>query len=366
MLTEAQLAARRLVVGASEAAALAGVDPMRTALDVWATKRRGHDLQMPPLVAEPPPEPDKPIAVALRIDTDARDLGNILEGAIADAYALRTGHELVASPGSLVDEEEPCVGATPDRLVRTSGPESFAIDGGLEVKLVGEWMAKHWPGDGIAPYVECQVQQCMGVTGLPWWDVVALIGGTDLRIVRVERDDVMIADLRAIARAFWRDHILANVMPSSESGDARIKLMSAIIPQDNGETLAAEGKELAALARELYFTQRIEKLAKDRAKLIKSHLCRATGPYKSLKGDWGRFSWATTAGSTQWRAVAEDLSGGVIPEEVILAHKSPDYRKPMLYASKALKADQDLDVEMALADMFDEPPTITETQTEKP
>ncbi len=342
-LTAEQLVQRRRTIGASEISAIAGVSRFKGAVDVFATKTRGADGEIPPMVVEPPPEPDSPLAVAGSIDVDPCDVGSLFEDTLQGIYALRTGHTVERWQDSLVHPEHDWASCTPDgRVVVANDNAELADRGGLELKMVGRWVRDDWPADGLPEYVVCQCQWSMWITDYYWWDVCALIDGTQVRIVRVERDDSLIDDLVALGQSFWTDNILADVMPPVTDGEQAMKVMAQHWRQDNGEALELQGEDAdkaEAIARELLLVQQREKEAGAEAKLLKALLCGIVGEHKSVKGSWGRFDWPTRQGKPKWKDVAEELADGVVPQSLIEDSRGDSYRQAQLYASKALKAE---------------------------
>ena len=163
-LTAEQLEARTRFIGASEFGDLAGVEEHMTPIDVFVKKRRGAALELPPLLARDDAGP-------------AAEAGNFLEDGIAALYTHRTGIQVVKS-GTIVHPDEPWAAATPDRL-------AVVDPHGVEIKLVGMRMAHQWDDDTIPPKVVIQCQIGMACAGRPYWDLAALVGGTDLRIRRI-------------------------------------------------------------------------------------------------------------------------------------------------------------------------------------
>ena len=72
----------------------------------------------------------------------------------------------------------------------------------LECRCVGLAEALQWD-QGLPGYVRIQSLHQLAVAGANAIDVVALIGGEDLRIYRVERNELEIARLIEAERAFW-------------------------------------------------------------------------------------------------------------------------------------------------------------------
>jgi putative phage-type endonuclease len=172
------LAARRAGIGGSDAAAVLGLSPWSSPLDVYLAK----------------------IGEAVDpADTPAMAWGRRLERVILDAYVEQAGVSVDAPVGVY-------------RLLRSStrpwqiySPDAMADDRLVEIKTARTSEGWGEPGTGDVPDVYAiQVQHGMAVTGLPRCDVAVLIGGSDFRVYTVERDDALIADLIAAEASFWR------------------------------------------------------------------------------------------------------------------------------------------------------------------
>ena len=173
-------------IGASEAAAAAGISEWRTPLDVFVAKR-----------AE----------IAPREPTDAMRLGNLLEPVVQAEFIRRTGMAIVHSPVGLMRHHAyPWVLATPDAILceHRYGPSTM--------DSVGEWKTTTWrqaaklgeeDTDDIPVDWLCQVQQQMAVTGLLVAHVAALIDGRTLRTYQVESNPDLQLELIEAERELW-------------------------------------------------------------------------------------------------------------------------------------------------------------------
>lgn len=179
MLTDAQWAARRHGLGASELPAILGLSRFSSALSVWESK-----------VREVPRSPDSPAA----------EWGHRLEPVIAAKYA--EVHGVTLTPGATVWRDERWF-ATPDFHVEPSRL--------LQIKSTSYSQRKKWEL-GPPDHVLVQVQWEMFVTGATRDDVAVLIGGNDYRDYLVTRDDRVIARLLQVAELFWQ-HVRAQTPP---------------------------------------------------------------------------------------------------------------------------------------------------------
>lgn len=308
MLSVEQLDARTRSIGASEIAAICGIDPWRTPLDVWMKKRRGPNLELEPL---------KPPAAEKRRALSPATVGNCLESGLVKLYELATGRETVRS-GTLVHPKHRWASATPDRFVR--GRPRI----GLEAKLVGDFMADMWPDEGVPPFVRAQIQWSMFVARKKRWDVVACLSGTLPRIHEELRDLPYIESMASIAEAFWIDHVLRDE-PPADTPEQVFAVARQRWKIDNGEIVpcALEAEELAA---RLAVANAEAKIWKDAKKQLETQLCDMCGPNKGIAGEFGSFLWPTKRGSVSWRDVAEELAGGKVDDELAEKHRAAPYR----------------------------------------
>jgi predicted phage-related endonuclease len=92
-----------------------------------------------------------------------------------------------------------------------------------EIKTVSAfaWGERHgWgePGTADVPvHYAAQVMWGLGVTGRQTCILAALVGLDNMLFYRIERDDAVIAEMRARALLFWRDNIQARVPPEPET-----------------------------------------------------------------------------------------------------------------------------------------------------
>lgn len=300
------LEARRTGIGGSDIAAVLGLSPWRTPIDVWRDK------------VEPGPEPEP---------SEAMYWGTVLEDVVAREYSRRTGNAVQRLNRIIRHPLHDWAIGTVDRFVVSGNSRArvgadgwiAGAEGVLEVKTVSAF--SQWGRDGdedaLPAHVEAQAQWYCAVTGLPWCDVAALIGGQRLVIVRVMRDDAIIAEMLRRAETFWRDHVLARVPPPPQSADDVVRLH----PRDNGETLEADSELLAAYA-EAREAKRIMGEAQERFDKAAERIKLALGERSALVYR-GReiVTWraARPTRKTDWAKVAYEAK---VPQEIIQKYTS--------------------------------------------
>lgn len=171
------LRARHKGIGASDAPIILGVSPWESPYSLWLSK-------INPVI-------DFDGTMRMRI-------GSMQERSIAEMYAEFHGAKL-SNPGKYTiyqHPEYPWMLATPDRFQDDGA-------GAVEIKNVDRFKAKDW-ADGACPLMyEIQVQHQLAVTGLDYGVIVALIGGNDLQVRRIERNDRLINAMIPKLERFW-------------------------------------------------------------------------------------------------------------------------------------------------------------------
>jgi putative phage-type endonuclease len=175
---EQWLAHRRKGLGSSDAAAVCNLSAWRTPLHVYLDK----------------------LGQLADCDSGPKRWGRRLEDVVALAYQEETGRP-VYRPARPMEWHPhiPWMFASLDRLTEVNGQGRL-----LEIKTSrfgDEWGA---PGtDDIPAQYLVQVQHQLAVTGVRLADVAVLIGGQELQVYEVERDERLISNLTTVLADFW-------------------------------------------------------------------------------------------------------------------------------------------------------------------
>lgn len=210
-LSPEQLAERAQGITATDVAAIVGVHPYRSAVDVWS---------------------DKLGLSAPFIGNDRTKWGNILEPVIRADYEERKGVR-VETRGTLSHDDWSWMKATPDGLVYV-GNETEP-DRGLEIKCHTIHLQHLYgaPGSDEVPQHElCQVTWNIAVTELQRWDLVAFIDGQPIDYA-IDRDQELIDMLFERAERFRRDYVATKTPPPPDGSDAYTAWLSARHNSDN-------------------------------------------------------------------------------------------------------------------------------------
>lgn len=241
---EEWLTARKQGIGASDAAALLGLSPWKSPLQLYCEKL---DL-LPPDDRE----------------TEAMEWGLLLEGPIGERYAAKTKRTVTRpAPFTIYAAEElSYVAATFDAFTAEAGDP-----GVVEVKNVGWQKAEEWAEEPPIFY-QIQLQWQLQVSGFAWGSLAALVGGQKFVYFDLARNDRFIALLLERAAAFWA-RIEKQEPPTPVAMDAG--LMGLLYPtQDPGARVLLPPESAAWDAQRLRADAQIKegKALKDEAEAL--------------------------------------------------------------------------------------------------
>lgn len=187
---------REAGLGNLDAAAALGQDPFKSRVRLWMEKTGRQDLLRP-----------------VRLENDSHAYwSRLLEPIVAAHYTLRTGRRVRRINATRRHPEFPWMCATVVREVVAS-PEVQL----LECLSVGMHMAPLW-ALGVPEYIRLRILHQLAVTGARAADVVVLLGGQDLQVYRIERNEAEIARLVRQEQAFWC-HVERDLAPPAQDED---------------------------------------------------------------------------------------------------------------------------------------------------
>lgn len=257
------LALRRQDLTSTDVAALFGLSPYKTRLELWHEKRSGVAEAFEP--------------------TERMRWGNRLESAIA--YGIAEDRGWTVGPfkdyGRIADER---IGASFDfQGWEEPGAPHFI----LEIKTVDALAFKSgWTieADFIeAPaHIELQVQHQMLVSGLRRAFIGVLVGGNRVEVLEREADDQVHAGILAAAREFWAS-VDEGHEPAAELPRDAAFLISRLQYAEPGKLLDARSDErIAALAASYTeLGQRAKAIAEER-EVVKAELLQAIGDHEKV------------------------------------------------------------------------------------
>lgn len=223
MPREEWLKERQQGIGGSDAAAIAGINPYRTPLQVYFDKTGTAAL-----------EPEQ---------SEAAYWGTVLEDVIAKEFSKRTGFKVQRKNAILKNIRYPFMLANIDREII----DKEQGNGVLECKTASAYLAKKWEDNQLPDEYMLQIQHYLAVTGYQYAYIAVLIGGQRFDYKRVERDDEIIAQLIQIEGDFWER--IQNEDPPEWTGQGKEEeILSQMYPP---EGLKEEETELPETVEEL-------------------------------------------------------------------------------------------------------------------
>lgn len=276
---------RKTGIGGSDVAALLGVSPWKTPLDVYYDKIGA--------------EKDEPETEAMRIGTE-------LEDYVARSYERESGRSVVRFNSLL--KRGHSIGNL-DRLVIPEGEKIAHLRGEIRTDTLLECKTATSEWDDVPEHYICQVQHYMGLDEkLQHADVAALFLGLDkkFRVFRVERDDALIRSMQEAVELFWREHVEKRVPPAPTcEADCR-RLWEAHEP---GKIVEADDA-LAEVAARLREVNAGIKRSEEEADALRGQLMTAMGDAETLMHGGAKLAtWKNNKPSTKtdWQALAVSL-----------------------------------------------------------
>lgn len=308
----AWLAARRRGITGTDIAAILGLNPWRTALDVYLEKRgEGTPATL----------------------NEAMWWGSYLEEGMARRYA-----ELHHLPAGALLRGAAIARAFPARRVMVfgSGPRAQVLvrhrthpfllatmDGvipslerGLELKTASDHAAHEWGEQGTDQIPLHYITQCahyLAIAELPRWDVAALIGAGarisgNLALYRVDHNRALEAEVIDTAVRFWREHVQKGIPPAVDGTSSWQGYLAKKYARSTGVVLKATARinELAARYRE---AQGRRQRAEADELLVRNQLAAIVRSADKACGTFGTVGWVRPAPKpvTDWEGVARSL-----------------------------------------------------------
>lgn len=310
---EGWLAERRTGIGGSDAAAVLGISPWRTPVDVWLDKT-GR--------AGPQPE------------TEAMRIGTELEDYVARRYSAETGRSVRRYNRM---PRKGCLLGNIDRLVVPDGAKVASHMGEIRTDTLLECKTSSvdWAGE-VPVYYQTQVQHYMGLDpALVHADVACLfLVRKHFEVFRVERDDAVIAAMQERLAAWWDEYVAGDKMPPPANEEDCRKLWARSNP---GKTVPADAAA-AALVAEYRSADAEAKRLKERLDSLRSGICAYMGDAETLLAPDGSAPLATwksakDSAKTDWKALA--LSLGASPDDIAThTELAPGARRFLVKAAK--------------------------------
>lgn len=276
-------------IGGSEVAAVLGLDTDER--EIWSVYNKKIGI--------PEPEADPETRMRWAIGKD-------LEQSIVRSYTRMTGHRAEWWDKTVQHPDRPWQIGSPDAL----SPTAASPESGIDAKNVAFDQRFHWghPGERDERFperYEWQARWYMSLLDVDYWHIIALLGGSDLRIFTVERDMRKEREMLAQVESFWIDHVVPRVPPEINYSTSARNYVHALYPRNRGIVRAATDLERELLGQYQH-AREVAKLAEQEQARLETVLKDTVGEDDGIRSDEHLFTWRTIADTehTDWKALA--------------------------------------------------------------
>lgn len=260
MSREDWLAERQKSLGGSDVAGILGLNEYSSPYSVWADK----------LGKIPPVE-----------ENEAMRIGRDLEDYVAKRFTEATGKKVRRENAIIRNPDYPYLHSNVDRVV-------VGEDAVLECKTVSALNLKQYKNGEYPPRFYTQCCEYMLVCGFQKAYLAVLILGKEFIVFEIERDEDELAALNGACKDFWK-YVEDKTPPPADGLKSTTEAITAIYPQDNGETVSIMAYE-RDLQQYMNYTESIKHLEKCRdevANKVKAFLGEsARGESNNYKVTW--------------------------------------------------------------------------------
>ena len=258
---EAWLKYRKRGIGGSDAGAVCGLNPYRTAIQVYYDKT-SDEIE--------------------KIDNEAMRQGREFEDYVARRFTEATGKKVRRANAMFYDERNPFMLADVDRMV-------VGENAGLECKTASPYMADKWQDGKIPMSYQIQCHHYMSVCNADAWYIAVLIYGREFKYYRIERDEEMIADLIHIEQDFWENCVLKGQIPEPDGSKIADTVIAEYFKQSRQEVIPLTGFDDKLQRRQELVTV-IDKMEREK-KQIEQELKLYLGESEQAENEHFFVSW---------------------------------------------------------------------------
>lgn len=202
---EEWLSLRRHFIGGSDAGAVVGLNPYKSAYTLWAEKTGKVPEFEGNLITE---------------------VGSYLEDFVAKLFEKESGKKVRRKNRMLVNDEYPFACADVDRVI--VGENAI-----LECKTTNSFPAMKKFKNGEYPESwYCQMTHYLAVGGFDKAYLAVLIGCREFKIFELDRDEDEIKALMSAEADFW-DKVEKNIPPSVDGAESTSETLTTLFPESN-------------------------------------------------------------------------------------------------------------------------------------
>lgn len=252
---------RKQGIGGSDAGAVCGLNPYRTAISVYQDKI-SDDIE--------------------DIDNEAMRQGREFEDYVARRFMEATGKKVRRANAMFYDENNPFMLADVDRMV-------VGENAGLECKTASPFMADKWKDGNIPMSYQIQCYHYMSVCNADAWYIAVVIYGKEFKFYRIERDQQVIDDLIQIEKDFWENNVQRKVMPDPDGSKIADSVIAEYFKESKAMAIPLNGFN-DKLKRREELLELMQKMDTEK-KQIEQELKMYLGEAELAENEQYRVSW---------------------------------------------------------------------------
>lgn len=258
---ESWLKYRKQGIGGSDAGAVCGLNPYRTAIQVYY---------------------DKTSDSIEDVDNEAMRQGREFEEYVARRFCEASGKKVRRANTMFYDEKNPFMIADVDRMI-------VGENAGLECKTASPYSEEKWRDDKIPLSYQLQCYHYMSVCNADAWYIAVLIYGRDFKYYRIERDDEVIENLIRIEKEFWNEYVLKQVIPDPDGSKTADVAIAERFKESKSITIPLTGFD-ERLERRQELLSLLEKIETEKRQ-IDQELKLYLGDAEIAENEHYRISW---------------------------------------------------------------------------
>lgn len=258
---ESWLKYRKQGIGGSDAGAVCGLNPYRTAIQVYY---------------------DKTSDSIEDVDNEAMRQGREFEEYVARRFCEASGKKVRRANTMFYDEKNPFMIADVDRMI-------VGENAGLECKTASPYSEEKWRDDKIPLSYQLQCYHYMSVCNADSWYIAVLIYGRDFKYYRIERDDEVIENLIRIEKEFWNEYVLKQVIPDPDGSKTADVAIAERFKESRSITIPLSGFD-ERLERRQELLSLLEKIETEKRQ-IDQELKLYLGDAEIAENEHYRVSW---------------------------------------------------------------------------
>ncbi len=265
LATEEWLKYRKQGIGGSDAGAVCGLNPYRSAMEVYLDKTT-DEIEM--------------------TDNEAMRQGREFEDYVARRFMEASGKKVRRANAMFCHEKYPFMIADVDRMIAGE-------NAGLECKTASPFMADKWKDGQIPIHYQLQCHHYMAVCNADCWYIAVLIYGREFKFYKIERDEEIIRNLIQIECDFWEDHVQKRILPDPDGSKTADSVIAEYYSQSVPQSVPLTGFD-EKLRRRQEILALIDRMDTEK-KQIEQELKLYLGEAEIAENEHYRVSWKSVS-----------------------------------------------------------------------